>query len=342
MVTTPSKDSSDMNKEETYMVQDLQEIPLDFDHYKTLTEALADAIKRCMVWRDTEKGNPHTGKNLYEFAQRHDEQFVLDEDDFYMVSLEGAIGLSPGLEWLTQWMFVPMEPGEERDQLLENMKEELRKEEMAQPRFCPQCGAQVKADLKFCTQCGTKLDTEPAAAPTPEQEDQPVPTEAEEANPMQDEATMDTMDDKEKLNRYYAEEAAYLGHYHYMLQALYVAFSRCKVWRTADGGEAVSINKLFNFAKEYDTNHPLEAGAFFMVTLDGAIGLSPGAEWLTQWLFIPMEPCEERDRLIQQMTEKFEQHEHPQPTMKFCPNCGKPITPEMKFCANCGTRIAIN
>ena len=89
---------------------------------------------------------------------------------------------------------------------------------------------------------------------------------------------------------------------------------------------------------------------FFIVTIEGAIGLSFGQEWLTQWLFIPMEPCEERDRMMEQLKEKLEQHEQqedreqptPQPVMKFCTHCGKPINPAMKFCTNCGASLTNN
>lgn len=171
-----------MENQDAYVIQDPQEIPLDFDHYKTLTAALADAIQRCMVWREQESGTPYTGKDLYEFAQRHDKQFVMGEDEFYMVTFEGAIGLSPGLEWLTKWVFVPMEPGEEQERLLEQMKEKLeeheRQESMSQTvstpqpqsplpppppmspmplRFCTNCGVKLRPGLRFCTNCGKRL-----------------------------------------------------------------------------------------------------------------------------------------------------------------------------------------
>ena len=113
------------------------------------------------------------------------------------------------------------------------------------------------------------------------------------------------------------------------------------------------------FAKAYDEKNPLPDGYFYRTTVEGAIGICFGAEYMTQWLFIPMEPSEERDALLQQLKEKMAQMEQqeqmellfppaasptptPQPTMKFCPNGGKPITPEMKFCASCGTRLIIN
>ena len=55
-------------------------------------------------------------------------QHPLDEYQFFMVSREGAIGLSPGLEWMTKWLFYPMEPGKERDFVLQRMREQLQVE----------------------------------------------------------------------------------------------------------------------------------------------------------------------------------------------------------------------
>ena len=106
-----------------------------------------------------------------------------------MVSREGAIGLSPGLEWLTRWMFIPMEPCKERDFVFLKMQEELQTEaevkkavEEAVQRglaaekaakttestatdspyrmmnFCEICGAKLPAGAKFCTNCGNKLE----------------------------------------------------------------------------------------------------------------------------------------------------------------------------------------
>ena len=49
-----------------------------------------------------------------------------------MVSREGAIGLSPGLEWLAKWMFIPMEPTQERDFHIYMMQEELQMEAAAE------------------------------------------------------------------------------------------------------------------------------------------------------------------------------------------------------------------
>ncbi|MBR1652391.1 MAG: hypothetical protein IJ692_03255 [Alloprevotella sp.] len=97
-------------------------------HYETLTEALAIAMTKCLVWRETEEGTPYSIKELFAYAQKHDRENPLRPEQFYMVSREGAIGISPGLEWLTAWMFIPMEECRERDFALRNMMEELHTE----------------------------------------------------------------------------------------------------------------------------------------------------------------------------------------------------------------------
>lgn len=97
-------------------------------HYETFVEALAIAMGKSLVWRETEGGTPYTAKELLAFAQKQEAEHPLSPEQFYMVSREGAIGLSPGLEWLTTWMFIPMEEGRERDFALRNMLEELHTE----------------------------------------------------------------------------------------------------------------------------------------------------------------------------------------------------------------------
>ena len=154
-------------------------------HYRKLQQALAVAMSKCVVWRETESGMPITAKELYEFCLKHDEENPLRPEQFYMVSREGAIGLSPGLEWMTTWMFLPMEPCKERDFAFRNMMEELHTESevekalekavqeglaqekaaQQQPAATPQPVAEEPAPgaaepvqaFIFCPYCGTKL-----------------------------------------------------------------------------------------------------------------------------------------------------------------------------------------
>lgn len=159
-------------------------------HTPSLTQALSVAIARdIMVWREAETGMPYSAKELFEFALRQDREHPLTGHQYYMVTCEGAIGISPGLEWMTTWMFVPMEDCQERDFMLMKMREDLQAERDAseaeeqaaaapppppvppvpefagggspasttQMNFCPNCGAKLVPGTKFCTQCGQLL-----------------------------------------------------------------------------------------------------------------------------------------------------------------------------------------
>ena len=98
-------------------------------HYSSLMQALTMAMTKTFAWRAVdEEGFAYSLKELYEFAKRYDVEHPLNDDQFFMVTREGAIGLSPGLEWLTQWMFLPMEEGQERDFVLQRMKEQVQEE----------------------------------------------------------------------------------------------------------------------------------------------------------------------------------------------------------------------
>lgn len=100
-------------------------------HYKTLSQALVMALYRCVVWRAAKSGRIITIEGMSEYAKKHDQLHPLQDPQFYMVSAEGAIGLSPGLEYLTKWIFIPMEPGEARDAIVAELAAEYKRREEA-------------------------------------------------------------------------------------------------------------------------------------------------------------------------------------------------------------------
>lgn len=110
----------------------------------------------------------------------------------------------------------------------------------------------------------------------------------------------------EQQNREWAEEAFWTGHCHYLMQALALAMQRCQVWRLAGTDSVFTLIEIFNFAKAYDEEHELPEGQFYRTTVEGAIGICLGAEYLTQWVFTPMEPGAERDALLEELKQKFD------------------------------------
>lgn len=77
------------------------------------------------------------------------------------------------------------------------------------------------------------------------------------------------------------------GHYFSLLHALAAAMTRCIIWRYANTEDKYDVLQLFNFAKDFDKEHPIKDRSFYMVSAEGAIGVSPGMEYLTKWMFIP-------------------------------------------------------
>lgn len=115
-----------------------------------------------------------------------------------------------------------------------------------------------------------------------------------------------TKEERDKKYQEYTNEALFTGHYHFLVQALAVAMQSTMVWRLMGTNDAFTFVDLFEFAKKRDEEDPLDEYQFYMVTSEGAIGLSAGLEYLTEWIFIPMEPCEERERLLEEMGEKLQ------------------------------------
>ncbi len=136
-------------------------------HYRTLTQALAVAMPKCIIWRETGEGTPISVKELYDFARKQDEESPLSPEQFYMVSREGAIGISPGLEWLTRWMFIPMEPGQEWDFVFRNMQEELQTEAAVEKAIeeAVQRGLAAEKAAKVAAAAAPKAPIPPVAPP---------------------------------------------------------------------------------------------------------------------------------------------------------------------------------
>ena len=77
------------------------------------------------------------------------------------------------------------------------------------------------------------------------------------------------------------------GPYFSLLHALAAAMTRCVIWRYSDTNDKYNVLQLFNFAKDFDQEHPIKDRSFYMVSAEGAIGVSPGVEYLTKWMFLP-------------------------------------------------------
>ena len=133
------------------------------------------------------------------------------------------------------------------------------------------------------------------------------------------------------------------GRYTSLAVALGAAMNRCAVWKYKGLGKKINALQIMSFVGKYDEEHPIPEGdpSFFRVSEEGAIGICPGVEYLTQWLFIPAmdeESVKKLENDVKALQARVEAKKHP-PVVKakFCPNCGTPYRNDMvKFCANCG------
>lgn len=121
--------------------------------------------------------------------------------------------------------------------------------------------------------------------------------------------------------------------------ALGAAMTKCAVWHLKDGDENLNALEVMSFAGRFDEEHPIpkEDPSFYRVSVEGAIGICPGVEYLTNWMLLPAmdkESLKEFEADVKELQAKVENKKK----AKFCPNCGKPYRNDtVKFCANCGS-----
>ncbi len=186
------------------------------EHYENLISALGGAMGKCLAWQIVEETTEEE-RAAERIKSSRDGRFVPDRfynardllglslelggetEDIgdtvrYVVSDEGAIGMDPGYEFLTKWLFIPITDEVLREKVISRMMVELeydeaiengmseaearaafsekyaivtgqqienktdnKAEEKEQKRFCKKCGAKLSSSYKFCKKCGNPL-----------------------------------------------------------------------------------------------------------------------------------------------------------------------------------------
>ena len=147
------------------------------------------------------------------------------------------------------------------------------------------------------------------------------------------------------------------------MDALVLAGNVCQSWRVIDGQEDLGLLEMIAVATELDEQYPAEEDMFYMVSGEGAIGITWKWEFLVRWLYVPSEALieDEGQAPSQAVQEQFVQMPQPapqpvsqtvtaQPTLTvttqtepvrqgFCRKCGRPLQANAKFCKGCGTPV---
>ena len=168
----------------------LEAYELQTGHYLSLMHALAAALTHCVVWRHEGTDDKYDALQMCRFAEEFDREHPIQDRSFYMVSAEGAIGISPGLEYLTKWMFIPSMDEESIAKLQKDIQD---------------LEAQTKAEEEARQEAEEQAHKEAEEQPQIEAEEK-VRQEAEEA--ARKEAEEQAQKEAEEKARQEAEEAA--------------------------------------------------------------------------------------------------------------------------------------
>jgi hypothetical protein len=116
--------------------------------FTTLLEAAELAATRCKGWKFATSDERFDTKDLLILAETSDNEDPIDEDNFYVVSPSGAIGLCIDGEDI-EWLFLT--------EAAPNEDLPLTYQAAPQARFCSECGAPVVPNALFCGKCGNRL-----------------------------------------------------------------------------------------------------------------------------------------------------------------------------------------
>lgn len=141
----------------------------------------------------------------------------------------------------------------------------------------------------------------------------------------------------------------------YMVSAVKIAAAVCQQWKFQDEADnIIDVSLLEYSAGEQDGGGMVDHAdpeSYYIVSPDGAIGLTENDGESIEWLFLPLnrsvaslpkklkkgEPWPEKNIAPAQQSVPISA---PAMTENVCPKCGKAFNPGSKFCMGCGAQLS--
>lgn len=118
------------------------------ERFDTMLEAAEFATTLCKNWKFAISDDGYDVKDLLVLAETSDSENPIDEDNFYVVSPSGAIGLCEDGEDI-DWLFLSA--------AMPNENLPLTYQAVTRMKFCPKCGSPVVPSARFCSKCRNGL-----------------------------------------------------------------------------------------------------------------------------------------------------------------------------------------
>lgn len=130
---------------------------MKLERYMSLTEAAKAAGKIAGGWSFRGTDEKCNRKELLGMAVIHDDESGIetDEDTFYLLAPNGAIGFTEDTGEEIDWLYLPLDHID--DELPDSLAEAEAGGSEAKKRFCANCGGQISDTASFCPHCGTSV-----------------------------------------------------------------------------------------------------------------------------------------------------------------------------------------
>lgn len=122
--------------------------------------------------------------------------------------------------------------------------------------------------------------------------------------------------------------------YKTIIEATIEAARTCSEWKLTNGDATYNVEEIEEIAGIYDVASPnVSEATYYCVFPDGEIDVVNTETKIYSPIFIPSNQSQPS------ISESITSESPSDDQIRFCTNCGSPVTPDALFCDNCGARV---